>query len=146
MGNFAQDLKLGVKAQEFIVKELQMELPGLHSVDGNFSNYDLISSTGYTIEVKFDYISKNTANVGIEYEYNKKPSGIAKTKALDWLHIYFYKDNLVYTRVHSTELKAYIHNNWKCLKKVNAGDNDASKLVLINKEDFINAFGFTTVN
>lgn len=146
MSNFANDLKLGVSAQEFIVNTLQMELPGLHSMDGNFSNYDLIASTGYTIEVKFDYLSKKTDNVGIEYLYHKKPSGISKTTAMDWIHIYFFNDELVYTRVKSTELKAYIKNNWKYLHKVSAGDSKASKLVLIKKQDFADTFSYIKID
>ena len=65
MGDFSEDLKIGIKAQDFLIKELEGELPGLKSIQGNFSNYDLVSNSGYTIEVKFDIKSKLTSNVAI---------------------------------------------------------------------------------
>jgi len=145
MSNFEDDLKLGIRAQEFIVNTLQKELPGLHSIDGNFSSYDLISDSGYTVEVKFDYLSRRTPNVGIEYLYKGYPSGISKTKALDWIHIYFLNDKLVYSRIRSTELKAYIKSNQEYLTRVPAGDNKASKLILINKQDFTDKFGYIEI-
>ena len=145
MGNFTQDLKIGQKAQDFIIKELELQFPGLKSVQGNFSNYDLISDSGYTAEVKFDIKSKLTNNVGIEYEYNKEPSGLAKTKAMEWIHIYFLQGSWVYSRIKTADLKAFIKSNWKYLKKLSGGDRNSSKMILINSEDFGDTFNYTPI-
>lgn len=144
MGDFAKDLKIGQKAQDFIIKRLQDELPGLKSIDGNFSSYDLVADSGYTIEVKFDRESEHTKNIAIEYEYDKHPSGLAKTKALEWLHIY-YLDGWVFSRIKVGNLKAFIKNNWKDLHKTQGGDYSKAMLVLINKTDFANTFDFIKI-
>lgn len=144
MGNFAQDLKIGIKAQDFAIKLYSPEFPGLRSVDGNFTSYDLISDNGHTFEVKFDRDSEHTKNVAIEYMYDKHPSGISNTKAMEWLHIY-YLDGWVITRVKSSSLKAFIKNNSKFLKRTTGGDYNKAKLILINKTDFANTFDFVRI-
>lgn len=146
MGNFTQDLKVGERAQDFIIKELQTEYPGIKSMQGNFSNYDLISHSGYTAEVKFDITSRQTGKVGIEYEYNNEPSGIAKTTAMDWVHIYRFNSQWVYSKMRVADLKSFIKSNWKYLKKITGGDYSTTKLVLINIPDFAEHFDFTVIN
>lgn len=146
MGDFSEDLKIGIKAQDFLIKELEGELPGLKSIQGNFSNYDLVSNSGYTIEVKFDIKSKLTSNVAIEYEFNNNPSGLASTKAVEWIHIYYLKDKWVYSRIKTDNLKAFIRNNWKELRKLKGGDRNDSKLILIKTEDFVNSFPYREIS
>ena len=146
MGNFTQDLKIGERAQDFIIKELQSEYPGIKSMQGNFSNYDLVSDSGYTAEVKFDRMSRNTGKVGIEYEYNNYPSGIAKTTAMDWVHIYRFNSQWVYSKMKVADLKSFTKSNWKHLRKVTGGDYGAAKLVLISIPDFAERFSFKTIN
>lgn len=146
MGDFSEDLKIGIKAQDFLIKELEGELPGLKSIQGNFSNYDLVSNSGYTIEVKFDIKSKLTNNIAIEYEFNNNPSGLASTKAVEWIHIYYLKDKWVYSRIKTDNLKAFIRNNWKELRKLKGGDRNDSKLILIKTEDFVNSFPYREIS
>jgi hypothetical protein len=146
MGNFAKDLKIGVKAQDFLIKGLSKELPGLKSIDGNFSNYDLVADNGYTIEVKFDRQSANTKNIGIEFEYDNQPSGIAKTKAMGWAHIFKHHDKWAYSRIKTHDLKAYIKNNWKHFRKVPGGDGRKARMVLIPVLDFMDEFSFRDIN
>lgn len=146
MGSFSEDLKIGIKAQDFLIKELEGELPGLKSMQGNFSNYDLVSNSGYTIEVKFDIKSKLTNNIAIEYEFNNNPSGLASTKAIEWVHIYYLKDKWVYSRIKTDNLKAFIRNNWKELRKLKGGDRNNSKLILIKTEDFVNNFPYKEIS
>ena len=146
MGDFSEDLKIGIKAQDFLIKELEGELPGLKSIQDNFSNYDLVSNSGYTIEVKFDIKSKLTSNVAIEYEFNNNPSGLASTKAVEWIHIYYLKDKWVYSRIKTDNLKAFIRNNWKELRKLKGGDRNDSKLILIKTEDFVNSFPYREIS
>lgn len=145
MGEFTKDLKIGQHAQNYIIKELSEELPGLKSIQGNFSNYDLVSDDGYTIEVKFDIKSKLTDNIAIEYEYNRKPSGIAKTKAIEWIHIYYMDDGWVFSRLKIHTLKEYLRSNWKYFKKLEGGDNNSSKIVLIPIDDFADVFNFVRI-
>ena len=139
---FKDDVKLGEKAQDYIIKQLQLEFPGIHSMHGNFSNYDLVSDSGFTAEVKFDIKSKLTNNVGVEYEYQGKPSGLAKTKAMEWIHIYHLTNKWVYSRIKVHDLKAYIKNNWKYLRKLKGGDRNSSKMVVINTQDFADRFTY----
>ena len=80
MGNFSQDLKIGEKAENFLIKELQEELPGLKSTQGNFPDYDLISDSGYTIEVKFDAISRTTGNVDLSTSVIITPQDLLQPK------------------------------------------------------------------
>lgn len=142
---FKDDVRIGEKAQSYIIKQLELEFPGIHSMHGNFSNYDLISDSGFTVEVKFDIKSKLTNNVGIEYEYQNNPSGLAKTKAMEWIHIYYLIDKWVYSRIKTHDLKAYIKNNWKYLKKLKGGDNNSSKMVIISTQDFADSFNYLPI-
>lgn len=138
---FKTDLSIGERAQDFAISVLKEEFPGIRQIKGDFADYDLIADNGYTIEVKFDKESRKTGNVAIEYLYKGRPSGIAKTKAREWLHI-FYLDGWVYARAKTLDLKHYIKSNRKDLVETDGGDNHLSKLILINKEDFVNRFGF----
>ena len=141
---FKQDLQIGQKAQEYIVKQLSKEFKGIKSVPGLCSDCDLIADNGYTIEVKFDLKSKLTNNIGIEYRYKGKPSGIAKTKSQEWVHIY-YLNGWVYSRIKVNDLKAYLKSNWGYLPKLKGGDNNNSKMVIVKSEDFANRFGFMPI-
>ena len=145
MGDFQKDLELGVRAQEFIIKQLQPEFPSIKSIPGKFSNFDLKSNSGYTAEVKYDRVSKRTQNVGIEFKYNNKLSGISTTTAIEWIHIYHLKDNIVYSRIRTHDLKAFLRSNWDKLVKVDGGDDGKSRLTLISVSDFTNRFDYTTI-
>ena len=145
MGNFIEDVKVGEKVQDFIIKELHDEFPSLKSQHGNFANYDLVSEDGYTIEVKFDRGSANTGNVVIEYKYDGEPSGISKTAALEWVHVFSHHSKWAYCRIKVRELKAFIKNNWKYLKKVEGGDAYKSKMVLIPVNDFMDTFPYKNI-
>jgi hypothetical protein len=140
MNSFKEDLELGVRAQDFIIKQLSPQLRGLNAVEGYFKEYDLISDDGYTIEVKYDRLSKDTNNIGIEYECNHKPSGIASTKAIEWVHIFHYNKQVVYSRIKAQDLRAYIDSNRSYLPTARGGDGGRAELYLINKDDFVTRF------
>ena len=143
MGSFQKDVKLGEKAQDIIAQKLREEFPTIKSIKGRPYEYDLCTNDGYTIEVKFDIKSRLTGNVGIEYRYKTKPSGIARTHAMEWIHIYYLNDTLVYSRASVGSLRAYIKSNWEFLDKKDGGDNNNSKMVLITVEDFSTVFDFS---
>ena len=145
MRNFKSDLQLGEKAQDYIIKAKSKEHKGLKQVEGNFKEYDLIAEDGYTAEVKFDILSRETQKVGIEYECNNQKSGIARTKAYEWIHFYKLYNDWVYSTVNTSSLKSFLKSNWNSLDKVNGGDSNTSKMVLVSVYDFADTFGFEKV-
>ena len=145
MGDFNSDLTTGQKAQNYIINQLGDLHKGLRQVEGSFKDYDLVADDGYTAEIKYDILSRKTNKVGIEYECFGKKSGIATTKAYEWIHFYKLYNQWVYTVVPTIDLKAYIKNNWEYLKKASGGDKGTSKMVLIPVQDLAEAFGFCPV-
>ena len=139
---FKRDLELGEKAEEYLVDKLKKELPTLKQLKRNFSGYDLIDDNGYTIEVKFDRKSKATNNTAIEYEYKGQPSGINKTKAMEWIQIYYLQDQWVYSRIKTYNLKAFIKSNGEYLTTLNGGDDKLSKMILMSTEYFADIFNY----
>lgn len=144
MKNFKEDVKIGEAVQKFLVKELKPEFGKIKCNTGQYEEYDL-ECNGYTIEVKFDRKSEFTNNTAIEYKYKGNPSGISTTPAIEWIQV-FYSDGWVYTRTTVNNLKAYLKNNWEHLNKTKGGDNMWSDLILIKKDDFINAFDFVHID
>ena len=94
-------------------------------------------------EVKTDRRMNKTNNFCIEYEYNKKPSGINNTQADYWVFIEiinFNNDNMfgdydfnIYI-IKTKDLKEIIKTSEKI--KMNGGDGYLSKFYLINKKYF----------
>jgi hypothetical protein len=84
--------------------------------------------------------------VGFEYECGNHPSGLASTKAIEWIHIYYLTDKWVYVRIRTNNLKSFIKDNWNELKKVKGGDRNSSKLILIDSEDFANNFPYKEIS
>lgn len=134
----------GHKAEEFVVKQLSKKHKGLRFVEGKCKEYDLIADDGYTVEVKYDILSKNTGRVGIEFECDSKPSGIETTKAIDWVHIYKLYDNWVYSIIPVANLRAFLRSNKDFLTTASGGDCSA-KMYLISVHDFADHFSFFSV-
>jgi hypothetical protein len=145
MKNFEDDLNTGIRAQNFIIKQLEKEYGKMKSSEGNFKDYDLINDKNYTFEVKFDLLSRETGNVGIEYSCNNQKSGISATKANGWIHIYFLDNRWVYSKMDVTELKNFIKENWDYFKKVVGGDGNRAKIILIPIKEFANKFDFIEI-
>lgn len=141
MEKFEEDLKLGERAQKFAEKILSREFKRITHIPGNFKPYDILADD-FKVEVKFDRLSKDTSNVGIEYECNNKPSGISATKSDEWFHIFYYNGELYYSRIPTHKLKAWLRVNWKYLEKTSGGDRNLAKIILIPIEDFITHFEF----
>jgi hypothetical protein len=145
MGNFQKDLETGARAQDFVIKQLEKEHKGIHQVPGYFKDYDLIADDGYTAEVKFDVLSRETHRTGFEYECYGKKSGVACTKAREWIHIYKLYNDWVYSKIPVGDLKAFLKSNWKELKTVPGGDNNASKMALVSVYDVADSFGYISI-
>jgi len=146
MYSFEEDLKLGERAQTFIVKQLQKDFKIIKQSKGEFKDYDLLCDDVYKIEVKFDRLSKETNNVGIEYLCNSQQSGVSCTTANEWAHIYYLNGELVYSRALVSEMKEYLRNNWEYLNKVVGGDGNRAKLVLVPTALFAERFSFISIH
>ena len=139
------DVDRGERAEEFIRKELEGELGSLKKMEGKFKDYDFITPDGYTLEVKFDEISKTTGNVGIEYLCNGELSGISCTKADEWVHIYYYPPYWVYSRVPVSKLRGVLKANESIFQKTKGGDGDRVRMVLLTVELFTDLFGYKII-
>lgn len=142
--SFEHDLKLGERAERFVVNQLREKIPTLRKVEGKNPDYDLIDDKGFTIEVKLDIKSKETGNVGIEYRHRGKPTAISTSKAIEWVVIY-YNNGWRYIRVPTIELRSFIKSNWKYLSKIK-GEGDKSSLVLIPIETLERHFIFKEIS
>jgi hypothetical protein len=143
MTKFNMDLKFGKiyekKFAELTKKEYEIS-------DGK-TYWDVIikdDDKKLVYEVKTDRRMNKTNNFCIEYEYNKKPSGINKTMADYWVFIeiidYNFEDMFA-----DYEYNMYIIKTRDLVelirtcdekKKMNGGDGYLSKFYLINKKYF----------
>jgi len=139
MTKFENDLTTGERAQNYIISLLKNEYKDIRSSKGSVKEYDLISSSGYSAEVKFDIMSKETGNIGIEYKCNQKPSGISATTAVEWIHI-FYAGEWMYLRIATKTLQNFLKSNWNHLTKAIGGDGDRAELFIIPVDTIINQF------
>jgi hypothetical protein len=101
-------------------------------IQGYHKEYDLeIINDGkrITIEVKSDKQASLTNNLAIEYECNKKPSGITSTTADYWVYFIVFEDREECYKIPTEELKKLV----KDCKQVSGGDGQRSRLYLINK-------------
>ena len=85
------------------------------------------------IEVKSERgMWMKTGNIAIEYESWGKPSGIRATESDYWFHNLCVGDNEYCTLVFKTEVLRTIVDKLDKFKTVSGGDNNASKMFLIN--------------
>lgn len=139
---FSSDLEKGKIFERLICEKLGLEFNGLRVVEGYQKGFDLIDNTGYKIEVKTDFESEKTDNIAIEIRCRDSLSGLATTKAKEWIHIFWYKGKWYFLRCNVSDLKGFIRSNWKYLKKVKGGDNSLSEMVLISKDLIMDRFNF----
>ena len=98
------------------------------------------------IEVKSERdVWQKTGNIAIEYECYGKPSGINATESDYWFHNLCIGDETFATIVFDTASLKRIINNLDCKKSVSGGDNNASRMYLLNLQklfssDVIKAF------
>ena len=102
--------------------------------------------TNKKIEVKSERdMWMKTGNIAIEYESWNKPSGIKATESDYWFHNLCIGDNEYCTLVFKTDTLKKIVNDLDTFKTVSGGDNNASRMFLINLQklfstDVIKAF------
>ena len=98
------------------------------------------------IEVKSERdIWQKTGNIAVEYESYGKPSGINATESDYWFHNLCVGDEVFATLVFNTGNLKRIINNLDYKRTVSGGDNNASKMYLLNiqklfSSDVIKAF------
>lgn len=85
------------------------------------------------IEVKSERgMWMKTGNIAIEYESYGKPSGISATESDYWFHNLCIGEETFVTLVFHTDSLRKIINNLDYKKTVSGGDNNASKMYLLN--------------
>ena len=98
------------------------------------------------IEVKSERdMWMRTGNIAIEYECYGKPSGINATESDYWFHNLCVGDEVFATLVFDTNSLRRIIKNLDYKKSVSGGDNNASRMYLLNLQklfssDVIKAF------
>ena len=86
MGKFKDDLNIGQKYEEIILKRAKRDFPLAYIQKGKFKYWDInIPEVNITLEVKYDERNQTSGNILIEFECNDKPSGITTTKADFWV-------------------------------------------------------------
>ena len=102
--------------------------------------------TNKKIEVKSERgMWMKTGNIAVEYESWNKPSGIRATESDYWFHNLCVGDNEICTLVFKTDVLKTIVDKLDYFKTVSGGDNNASKMYLVNLQklfssDVIKAF------
>ena len=102
--------------------------------------------TGKKIEVKSERgMWMKTGNICIEYQSYGKPSGIRATESDYWFHNLCVGDKEFCTLVFDTEMLKTIVDDLDTFKTVSGGDNNASRMFLVNLQklfssDVIKAF------
>jgi len=98
------------------------------------------------IEVKSERdVWQKTGNIAIEYECYGKPSGINATESDYWFHNLCIGEDTFATIVFDTNSLKRIINNLDKKRSVSGGDNNASRMYLLNLQklfssDVIKAF------
>ena len=98
------------------------------------------------IEVKSERdMWQRTGNIAIEYQSYGKPSGIDATESDYWFHNLCVGDDTFCTLVFDTKSLKRIINNLDYKRSVSGGDNNASRMYLLNiqklfSSDVIKAF------
>ena len=132
---FQSDLEFGNNYELLYTKIKNLHEPVIS--EGKFSAYDIISDN-VKYEVKADRLAFKTNNLCIEYECNKKPSGISTTEA-DFYCYFVLKNNKEYDlyEIPVNVLKDEIQR--KTYKRsMKGGTNYKSSFYLFDKNLFIN--------
>ena len=94
-----------------------------------------------TVEFKKDYKAWETGNIAVEYAYNGKPSGIAKTEAKYVAYVLVDKNQnenisfFVKTNIIKDMCRKYYRDKKRNIK---GGDNNSSSLILLPIDELVN--------
>lgn len=128
--NFEKDLNLSIKSEKEL--SILLEKYGISTIKFNSDNrYDIEvrkNNKKYSIEVKEDFLCKNTGNVAVEFECRGKKSGISVTEAL--FHVYKIHEpsgKIGFYIMRTDTLKMLILNG-KYHRIVNGGDSGSNSM------------------
>lgn len=130
---FADDLKFGNKYEQDCISRLK----NAKIIKGNFKPYDIIDEDGIKYECKSDRLAFKKGNLCIEFECNKKPSGISSTES-DFYFYYIITDTEpeVY-KIPTNDIRTMIDNK-DYHRVMNGGDGYRSRFYLFKKTLFQN--------
>jgi hypothetical protein len=132
MYNFKTDLVIGQQFERIAFDRLKKYNNEI--IDCEFNDtykYDFITNTKETFEVKCDMSSNRTGNFFIEYIFNNKPSGIAKTES----KYYIITDSIEFYMILTEDLIEYINNDRPKTVRFKSDTGFVSGY-LIKKEEF----------
>jgi len=136
MGEFKDDLNIGQKYEEIILKRAKKNFPLAYIQKGKFKYWDIyIPEVNIALEVKYDLRNQTSGNILIEFECNDKPSGITTTKADFW--VLFDKPDGDDIWFLTEDIRRCIYENnfkTKIIKGDKVGDPYDKKVYLIKKE------------
>ena len=96
---------------------------------------DMLQNSKIEVKTERDKWS-STGNIVVEFESRGRPSGIATTEADYWFHNLAIGNNIVMTLVFPVyKLRSYIAKNMP--KMIRGGDNNTSRMYLINLTDLV---------
>jgi hypothetical protein len=129
--DFKKDLPIAEKSEKQVAEFLERSR-GMKFLDKcNNSDYDIRMETKtgaeITIEVKEDFSCERTGNVGVEYSYRGRPSGIETTKADFYLYKVHRPDGIGLYVIKTDKLKKMIEDNLY-FRTVNGGDPGSDSL------------------
>ena len=130
MNKFSNQLSQGQKYERICLNYLEYDT--VEHMKGYFKEYDLIitkDNKKTKIEVKSDRQASRTGNLCIEYEGNKKPSGISATEADFWVYFIVHPDRDECYKIPIDDLKELV----KSCRKVSGGDGGRSRLYLLHR-------------
>ena len=85
---FKEDLSTGEHIELKVLQSIQQKYPEAYKIEGYFKDFDLyIPEIERSVEVKYDYKSKETGNIVVELTFNGKPSALLTTKADFWVFV-----------------------------------------------------------
>lgn len=135
MSGIQADLKDGNKFEDYILSYIKQKYPKAFRKEGYFPDYDIeVPEIEDTVECKFDRMSQKTGNLAIEFEYNKKPSGINHTTATRWAIGYWNKAENCWK--HAFIRTEILRKACEGKRTVKGGDRWASNMYLFPVTDF----------
>lgn len=132
--NFKNDLSVGIKMEDEILKVIQKKYPKAYRFEGKNSGFDLvIPEIDKTIEVKQDFKAKHTNNIVVEVSYGDKLSALSLTKADFWIItdgyvLYWIKPIEMYRCIEQNRLSPFDF--------VGKGDSKSKEAYLIKRNMF----------
>ena len=143
MNTFDEDLKVGQRVEQDVLKLLQTQYPSAFIVPGYCKEMDIFVPEilkGY--EVKQDFKSKYTGNLVVEISMYGNPSALMTSKADTWVFVTPSK----YVFIARERIKdCIIENNLQFKTFVGKGDDEAKSAYLI-KEELLFSYAYKILN